>query len=84
MASLKDHFESIRYFGKYQLGDRVTGVYKGVRWIGSVGNDRIINEQQGPTVTIHLDLPFQIKDEIHKHILIVKPKDIKRLTNYDE
>ena len=82
MASLKDYFESIRYFGKYQLGDRVTGVYKGARWVGSVGNDRIINEQEGPTVTIHLDLPFKVKDEIHRHILVVKPKDIKRLIDY--
>jgi hypothetical protein len=77
MASLTDYFAKIGYKHTYDIGDRVEGKWNGIPFVGSVGNDRLVNEDDGPEVTIHLDLPIKYKDKIH-HILVVKHKDIKR------
>ena len=79
MASQTDYFNKIGYKGIYQIGDRVFGKWNKIPFIGSVGNDRLINNITGPEITIHLDLPIKYKDTIHR-IVIVKHKDIKRLT----
>jgi hypothetical protein len=79
MASQTDYFNKIGYKGIYQIGDRVFGKWNKIPFIGSVGNDRLINNITGPEITIHLDLPIKYKDTIHG-IVIVKHKDIKRLT----
>lgn len=62
---------------------RVTGLYKGIRYIGSVGNDTVISEDRGPELHILLDLPLKIDGE-YKTVLVVKHKDVKRLTNFDD
>jgi len=56
----------------------VFGKYHKIPFIGTVGNDTLINEKEGPRVTIHLDLPMKV-DKEWKTFIIVKPKDIKRL-----
>lgn len=81
MATLTDYFTSIAYKPKYFLGDRVFGYYNKIPFIGSVGNDRIVGNE-GPTITIHLDLPLVIDKKL-RHVIIVKHKDIKRLVNFD-
>lgn len=78
MGNVSDYFEKNRYIGKYQMGDRVTGKYKGTPFVGTVGNDRVISELIGPEVTIHLDLPLPSKSGYYT-IITVKPKDIRRL-----
>ena len=78
MASLAAYFLANRYMGKWQLGDRVSGKWNKIPFIGSVGNDSVVNEVEGPRVTIHLDLPIKYKNVIH-NVIIVKPKDIKKL-----
>ena len=80
MASLSDYFAKNAYKPKYFLGDRVYGKFHSIPFIGTVGNDRVIN-LDGPEITIHLDLPFKYKDEI-KQFLIVKHKDITKLKEY--
>jgi hypothetical protein len=82
MVSLADYFKANRYNGKRQLGERVTGVYKGIRWMGSIGNDTMINETQGPVLHILLDLPLKVDGVIH-HILVVKHKDVKPMKVFD-
>lgn len=83
MGSQTDYFERIGYRGKYQIGDRVFGHYKKIPFVGSVGNDRLINHVDGPEVTIHLDLPMKV-DSKYKSFIIVKHKDIKQtLKSYD-
>lgn len=77
MASLTDYFTKIGYKHTYDIGDRVEGKWNGIPFVGSVGNDRLVNEDDGPEVTIHLDLPIKYQDKIH-HILVVKHKDIRR------
>ena len=78
MASLAEYFAANRYMGKYNLGDRVIGKWNKIPFVGSVGNDSVVNEVEGPRITIHLDLPIKYKDVIHR-IIIVKHKDIRKL-----
>jgi hypothetical protein len=78
MASLTDYFAKNAYKPKYFIGDRVFGQYNNIPFIGSVGNDTIISEVEGPRISIHLDLPIKIDNEI-KTVIIVKHKNIKRL-----
>jgi hypothetical protein len=44
--------------------------------VGTVGNDTLINETEGPRISIHLDLPIKYQDKIYT-VIIVKHKDIK-------
>jgi hypothetical protein len=81
MASVADYFEKNAYKPKYHIGDRVFGYYKKIPFIGSVGNDTVIDDT-GPRISIHLDLPIRI-DKFNYNVIIVKHKDIKqRLTEF--
>ena len=77
MTSQTDYFNRIGYKHTYDIGDRVFGKYKKIPFIGTVGNDRLINNIDGPEVTIHLDLPIKVDKEI-KSFIIVKHVDIKQ------
>ena len=80
MASLTDYFTRIGYQPKYFIGDRVFGHWNKIPFIGTVGNDRVI-DNTGPQITIHLDLPIKYKSEI-KNIIIVKHRDISKLKEF--
>ena len=83
MANVAEYFEKNRYHGSYDLGERVFGYYNKIPFIGSVGNDRLVSELDGPEITVHLDLPIMIDGEV-KNVIIVKHKDIKSLLrDYD-
>jgi hypothetical protein len=82
MGNQTDYFERIGYKPKYFIGDRVFGKWNKIPFIGTVGNDRLINDRDGPEITIHLDLPIKFKNEV-KCFIIVKHKDIKKLRVYD-
>jgi hypothetical protein len=76
MGNQTDYFNRIGYVGKYQIGDRVFGKWNKIPFVGTVGNDRKINDRDGPEVTIHLDLPIKYNGQIH-NIIVVKHKDVK-------
>jgi hypothetical protein len=76
MGNQTDYFNRIGYKGKWEIGDRVIGKWNKIPFVGTVGNDRMLNERDGPEITIHLDLPIKYKDNVHNFI-IVKHKDIK-------
>jgi hypothetical protein len=76
MGNQTDYFNKIGYKPKYFIGDRVFGKYKKIPFMGTVGNDTLINESEGPRITVHLDLPLKLDNKIH-NILVVKHKDIK-------
>ena len=76
MASLTDYFNNKGYQPKYFIGDRVIGKWNKIPFVGSVGNDTVISEIEGPRISIHLDLPIKYKDKVYT-IIIVKHKDIK-------
>lgn len=82
MANQTDYFNRIGYKAKYHIGDRVFGHWNKIPFIGTVGNDRKINDIDGPEITIHLDLPIRIDKQNHNFI-IVKHKDVKPLKVYD-
>jgi hypothetical protein len=81
MASYAEYFEKNRPKPVWHLGDRVSGKWNKIPFIGTVGNDNMINEKEGPRVSIHLDLPIKYKDKVH-NIIFVKQKDIKKLIAY--
>lgn len=76
MSNLAAYFAANRYQARWDIGDRVIGKWNKIPFVGTVGNDRQINELDGPEVTIHLDLPIKYQDKFH-HFIIVKHKDIK-------
>lgn len=82
MPSLKEYFDKNRYQPKFEFMARVTGVYEGIRWIGSVGNDTVISEERGPELHIQLDLPLKINGK-YTYYLITKHAGVKRLQVLD-
>ena len=82
MGTLTDWFNRDPYVPTYNMGDRVFGYYKKIPFVGSVGNDRVVSES-GPEITIQLDLPIRHENKNYS-IIVVKHRDIERLTNYDD
>lgn len=83
MANYAEYFEQVCYKPKYFIGDRVFGYWNKIPFIGSVGNDTLVSLEEGPRISILLDLPIIHKGKRH-NILIVKHKDIKqKLKNYE-
>ncbi len=76
MGNQTDYFNRIGYKPTWFIGDRVFGKWNKIPFVGTVGNDRLINHTDGPEITVHLDLPIKYKDKVHT-MLIVKHKDIK-------
>lgn len=76
MASLAEYFAKNRYQAKYDIGDRVMGKWNKIPFVGSVGNDTLVSEIEGPRVSIHLDLPIKYEGKVY-NVIIVKHKDIK-------
>lgn len=71
-----------RYFEKrvlhvpvYEIGDRIRGFYNGIPFTGSVGNDSLVSEDEGPRITVHLDLPIMVDGNL-RSVIIAKHKDV--------
>ena len=79
VANYREYFERVAYKPQYVIGDRVQGVYNKIPFRGTVGNDTVISLDEGPRVSVHLDLPMQLTTGV-KSVIIVKHKDIKPLT----
>ena len=83
MGNLAEYFERNRYKPTWFIGDRVHGKWNRIPFVGTVGNDTLINDQEGPRVSVMLDLPIKI-DKEYKSLIIVKPKELKRLKSMDD
>ena len=83
MANYAEYFEKIAYKPKYFIGDRVFGYWNKIPFIGTVGNDNMISEIEGPRVSIFLDLPIQHENKIYR-LIFVKQNQIKRLKNFHD
>ena len=79
MPTLAEYFKINRYSGTYSIGDRVIGKWNKIPFVGTVGNDTLINEIEGPRISVHLDLPIKYKNVVY-NILLVKHKDIRLFT----
>ncbi len=82
MANQTDYFNRIGYKPIWHLGDRVFGHWNKIPFIGSVGNDTVISQLEGPRISIHLDLPIRFDKKIY-NVIIVKHKDIKALRIFE-
>lgn len=76
MGNQTDYFNRIGYKPTWFIGDRVEGKWNQIPFVGTVGNDTVINEIEGPRVSVHLDLPIQHQNKITQ-IVFVKPTDLK-------
>jgi hypothetical protein len=79
MGNQTDYFERIGYKPTWHIGDRVIGKWNKIPFVGTVGNDTLINEIEGPRISIHLDLPIKFDEKVY-NVIIVKHKDIKAYT----
>jgi hypothetical protein len=70
-----------RYQPTYVIGDRVFGHWNGIPFIGSVGNDSQISEEEGPRVSVLLDLPI-IHNGQTRTVILVAHQDIKPLKEF--
>ncbi len=82
MPNYAEYFEKNRYQSKYSIGDRVCGTGNKIPFVGTVGHDTEISLEQGPRVSIHLDLPIRFENQIHR-VIIVKHRQIRLLPLMD-
>lgn len=75
---LSEYFAKNRYKPKYFLGDRVFGKWNKIPFAGTVANDSLVTESDGPVVSVFVDLPIKFKSKWYT-IIHVKHKDIKPL-----
>jgi len=78
MPTLAEEFTISRYQPKYEFMARVEGKYKNIPFVGSVGNDTVVNDVDGPVFHIHLDLPMKVGGKYIDH-LFCKHSEIKSL-----
>jgi hypothetical protein len=81
MSKYSEYFAKVAYKPTWTIGDRVSGRYNKIPFVGTVGNDTLISLEQGPRVTVHLDLPLKIENLV-KTVITVKPKDLKFLKEF--
>ena len=76
MGTQTDYFNRVGYRPTYFIGDRVFGHWNKIPFVGTVGNDTVISEIEGPRVSVHLDLPIRFEDQI-RTVVFVKHQDIQ-------
>ncbi len=76
MGTQTDYFNRVGYRPTYFIGDRVFGHWNKIPFVGTVGNDTVISEIEGPRVSVHLDLPIRFQDQI-RTVVVVKHQDIQ-------
>lgn len=76
MGNQTDYFNRIGYKPQYHIGDRVFGKWNKIPFVGTVGNDTVINDIEGPRISVHLDLPIKYQEQV-RTVIFVKHKDIR-------
>lgn len=79
MPSLAEYFEKNRPKPYFDFGTRVFGKYNKIPFMGTVYGDNMVNEEQGPHLSIHLDLPIVV-DGVEKNVIIDVYDKFKGLT----
>lgn len=77
-----EYWQNREYKPKYHLGDRVFGHWNKIPFVGKVGVDNVLTNNQKPRVTVILDLPLRF-DKKYFNTVVVTHKDIKLLKNLD-
>jgi hypothetical protein len=81
MGTQTDYFNEKGYKPTYFIGDRVFGRWNNIPFIGSVGNDTVISEIEGPRISVMPDLPIRYEGKTH-NVIIVKHKQINKLKEF--
>lgn len=76
MSNLAAYFEANRYKPTWFIGDRVEGKWNKIPFVGTVGNDSLVSEREGPRVSVFLDLPIQHEGNV-RQVIFVKPNELK-------
>ena len=79
MSNLTEYFQRTLPKPRYQFGDRVEGVFEGVPFVGTAYTDNVRNLEEGPRVSIGLDLPLKTQTHTYLNTIRVKYEDIKGL-----
>jgi len=83
MSTITEYFTKNAYTPKYYIGDRLFGKWKGIPFVGTVGNDRNkVGDENNPEIVVHLDLPIILEETIY-YVIIVKHKDVKPLKIFE-
>jgi hypothetical protein len=80
MSSLAEYFAKHRPQPVWHIGDRVSGRWNRIPFVGTVMNDNMVSEEVGPRVSVWLDLPIKHEGRVHNFVFVTQ-KCIKRLTN---
>jgi hypothetical protein len=75
--TLSEYFSENRYKPIWFIGDRVEGKWNGIPFVGSVGNDGLVSELEGPKVSVHVDLPILYKGKVYT-IIFTKPDKLNK------
>jgi len=75
MPNIAEYFQKNRYQPKYKMGDRICGFYNKIPFRGSVANDSLVSEDEGPKVSVFLDLPIRCNQRTYT-IITIQHKDI--------
>lgn len=76
--TLAEYFEKNRPKPKYQFGARVFGYHNKIPFLGTVGADNLVSEEEGVAVTITLDLPIMVEGK-PRSVIRVPYKSIKSI-----
>jgi hypothetical protein len=82
MASLSEYFSLNRYKPKFDFGTRIYAKWNKIPFIGTVYNDTVVSELDGPKLSIQLDLPLIYKEKVYTRLSVKhsEVKDIKKLS----
>ncbi len=75
MPGYAEYFEANRPKPVWFIGDRVFGKWNKIPFVGTVGNDNMVSELEGPRGSVHLDLRIKFSDKVHT-LIFVKQKEI--------
>ena len=64
MPGYAEYFEKNRYKPKYEIGDRVRGVWNKIVFSGTVYIDSKISDDSLPTVMVYSDLPIKYDGKV--------------------
>ena len=83
MRNQADYFKENRHQAKYEFGQRIFGYWNNIPFVGTVGNDTVINETFGPQYSIHLDLPIRYENATY-NVIVDKQSSFKKITKLIE
>jgi len=83
MRNQAEYFKENRHVAKYEFGQRIFGYWNSIPFIGTIGNDTVINETVGPQFSIHLDLPIRFENTTY-NVIVDKQSNFKKITKLIE